>query len=175
MAVDYFLKIEGIEGESQDKTHKGEIELLSFNWGGTQTSSVATGSGSGAGRVNLSDFSVAKHYDKASPKLFLAMATGQHFKSGTLTARKAGKDQQEYLKVTLTDLFVTSNLHSTPSAAPSCLSCCFLPVSTTVRRSSWICWRERMPRPPREPCFIGARCMQSAQGRVCLPTMRRLP
>ena len=119
MAVDYFLKIEGIEGESQDKTHKGEIELLSFNWGGTQTSSVATGSGSGAGRVNLSDFSVAKHYDKASPKLFLAMATGQHFKSGTLTARKAGKDQQEYLKVTLTDLFVTSNLVSASNENPS--------------------------------------------------------
>ena len=33
--VDYFLKIEGVESESTDAKHKGEIELESFSWGET--------------------------------------------------------------------------------------------------------------------------------------------
>jgi type VI secretion system secreted protein Hcp len=93
-AVDYFLKIDGIDGESQDSKHKGEIELQSFSFGGSQSGTAAYGGGGGAG--------------KASPKLFLSCCNGGPIKTATLVARKAGKDQQEYLKITMSDLLVSS-------------------------------------------------------------------
>ena len=105
--VDYFLKIDGIKGESQDKTHKDEIQLNSFSWSATNTGTSAMGSGAGAGRVQFQDFSFAKSVDTASPKLMLACANGEHIKSAILTCRKAGKEQQEYLKYTFTDLLVS--------------------------------------------------------------------
>ena len=109
MAIfDAFLKIDGIEGESQDSKHKGEIELESFSWGAQQTGTAASGGGMGAGKVAMQDFHITKKVDKASPKLMLACADGEHLKKAVLTARKAGKDQQEFLKVTLSDLLVSS-------------------------------------------------------------------
>jgi type VI secretion system secreted protein Hcp len=106
--VDYFLKIEGAPGESQDKSHKDEIQLLSFSWGETQAGTHLAGGGGGAGKVQMQDFHFVMNVNKASPKLFLACANGEHIKKATLTARKAGKDQQDYLKVTFTDLLISS-------------------------------------------------------------------
>ena len=106
--VDYFLKIDGIQGESQDKTHKSEIEIESFSWGANQTGTASHGGGMGAGRVQMQDFNFLMRVNKSSPKLMLACAQGAHIKSAILTCRKAGKDQQEYLKVTFTDLLVSS-------------------------------------------------------------------
>ena len=105
--VDYFLKIDGIPGESQDKTHKNEIQLNSFSWGANNTGTSASGGGAGAGRVKFEDFSITKTVDSASPKLMLACANGEHIKNAILTCRKAGKEQQEYLKYTFTDLLVS--------------------------------------------------------------------
>src|ERR1035437_3532731 len=99
-AVDYFLKIDGIEGEAQDKTHKNEIQLESFSWGETNAGTMAAGVGGGSGRVAMQDFHFVMKTNKASPKLMLACATGEHIKNGILTCRKAGKEQQEYLKYT---------------------------------------------------------------------------
>ena len=107
-AVDYFLKLEGIEGESQDKTHTGEIQLESWSWGETNAGSHGTGSGGGAGKVSMQDFHFVMKVNKASPKLFLACATGEHIKKAVLTCRKAGGEQQEFLKVNFTDLLVSS-------------------------------------------------------------------
>jgi len=107
-AVDYFLKIEGIEGESQDSKHKSEIEIQSFSFGATQTGSFAAGGGGGAGKVNMQDFHFTVPVNKASPKLMLACASGQHIKKAILTVRKAGKEQQEYLKYTFSDILVSS-------------------------------------------------------------------
>jgi type VI secretion system secreted protein Hcp len=107
-AVDYFLKIDGIDGESQDSKHKGEIELQSFSFGGSQSGTAAYGGGGGAGKVQLQDFHFVKETDKASPKLFLSCCNGGPIKTATLVARKAGKDQQEYLKITMSDLLVSS-------------------------------------------------------------------
>lgn len=107
-AVDYFLKIDGIEGESQDAKHKAEIDLLSFNWGETQIGAHRGMGGGGAGKVEMQDFQFVALASKASPKLLLACANGEHIKSAVLVARKAGKEQQEYLKVTLSDLLVSS-------------------------------------------------------------------
>jgi type VI secretion system secreted protein Hcp len=107
-AVDYFLKIQGIEGESGDHAHKGEIQVESWSWGETQSGSMSFGGGGGAGKVSMNDFHFVMRNCKASPKLFLACATGEHFKEALLTARKAGKQQQEFLKVKFTDCLVSS-------------------------------------------------------------------
>ena len=107
--ADYFLKIDGIEGESADAKHKGEIEIQSFSWGATQTGTGAVGGGGGAGRVQIQDFHFVAQSSKASPKLFLACATGEHIKKAVLSGRKAGgRDQQEFLTFTLTDVLVSS-------------------------------------------------------------------
>jgi len=106
--VDYFLKLDGIQGESQDKTHKNEIEIESFSWGETQTGTARSGGGMGAGKVQMQDFNFVMRVNKASPKLMLACAQGEHIKNAILTCRKAGKEQQEYLKVTFSDLLVSS-------------------------------------------------------------------
>src|SRR5438094_711398 len=115
--VDYFLKIDGISGESTDDKHKGEIEVASFSWGVRQTTARATG-GAGAGKATFQDFQFTKVSDKASPALFQKCATGEHIKQAVLTARKAGETQQEFLKVTLSDLLVSS-YQSGGTATPS--------------------------------------------------------
>ena len=106
--VDYFLKIDGIQGESTDKGHKSEIDLLAWSWGETNSGASAYGGGGGAGKVSMQDFSFAMKINKASPKLFLSCATGKHIKEALLTCRKAGGKQEEYLKVKFTDLLVSS-------------------------------------------------------------------
>ena len=107
-AVDYFLKIDGIEGEAEDAKHGKEIELQSWSWGETQVGSHSHGTGGGAGKVSMQDFHFTMTCCKASPKLMLACACGEHIKSAILTCRKAGKEQQEFLKYTFTDLLISS-------------------------------------------------------------------
>ena len=106
--VDYFLKIDGIDGESKDAKHKGEIEIQNFQFGASQRGTSHAGGGSGAGKVIFDDFSFDMPVSKASPKLMLACAGGDHIKTATLTCRKAGKDQQEYLVYQFHDLLVSS-------------------------------------------------------------------
>jgi type VI secretion system secreted protein Hcp len=106
--VDYFLKLHGIEGESHDFKHKGEIDLLSWSWGETQSGTHGQGGGGGAGKVSMHDFHFEMHICKASPKLALACATGEHLKEAVLTCRKAGKQQQEFLKIVFTNLLISS-------------------------------------------------------------------
>ena len=116
MAVeDYFLKLDGIDGESSDSKHSKEVELISFHFKAFQagTTGSATGGG-GKGRVKLDDLTVMKKVDKASPKLFQHCCSGEPVKKIVLTGRKAGKDQQDYLKITMTDCVVSlfQNLRS---------------------------------------------------------------
>lgn len=106
--VDYFLKIDGIDGESQDKKHKNEIGLESWSWGESQGGTHSSGGGGGAGKVSMQDFHFVMKINKASPKLLLACAGGDHIKKAVLTCRKAGKDQQEFLKYTFSDLLISS-------------------------------------------------------------------
>lgn len=107
-AVDYFLKIAGIEGESNDLKHKGDIQLDSWSFGGTQTGGEHFAGGGGSGKFSAQDFHFSTKLSKASPKLFQACATGQHFKDATLVARKAGEGQQEYYQITFSDCVVSS-------------------------------------------------------------------
>ena len=108
MASDFFLKLEGIDGESTDDKHKGELDIESFSWGVTQLGTGGYGGGGGAGKASFQDMHFTTKVGKGSPKLFLACATGEHIKKATLTVRKAGKEQQEYYKVTLSDCLVSS-------------------------------------------------------------------
>lgn len=117
MAVDYFLDLGDIKGESVDDKHKDQIQVQSFSWGGSQHTTVSGTAGSGAGKVSLADFSIMKSFDKASPKLLTAMCKGTHLAKGTLTAVKAG-DDGDYLKIEFTELFVTSLQVSASSEVP---------------------------------------------------------
>ena len=107
-AVDYFLKIDGIQGESRDDRHKDEIDIESFSWGETQSGTFAVGGGGGSGKISMQDFHFTMPVNKASPALFLACAQGDHIKNAILTCRKAGRDQQEFLKVTMNNVLVSS-------------------------------------------------------------------
>jgi type VI secretion system secreted protein Hcp len=136
--VDYFLKIEGIPGESQDAKHKEEIQVLSFSFGESQAGTMAFGGGGGAGKVQMQDFHFMMNVNKASPKLFLACATGDHIPKAVLTARKAGKDPQDYLKVTFTDLLVSSFQTNGDAHANS------LPVDSVSLNFSAIEWEYKL-------------------------------
>ncbi len=105
--VDYFLKLEGIEGESKDVGNKGAIDVLSWSFGEQSTGSAANTGGPG-GRPSFQDFHFTAHTSKASPQIFLKGVTGGHIKKAVLSARKAGKEQQEFLKFTFTDVLVSS-------------------------------------------------------------------
>ena len=107
MTIDFFLKIDGIEGESMDDKHKNEIDILSWSWGETQMGTSATGGG-GAGKVSMQDFHFTMKINKASPKLMIGCATGKHMKGARLTCRKSGGKQQEYMTWTLSDVLVSS-------------------------------------------------------------------
>ena len=108
MAVDYFLKLDGIPGESTDAKHKDEIDVLAFSWGVSQAGSSGRGVGVSAGKAIFEDLLVVARTSKASPKLWQACATGQHLKTAVLVCRKAGKAPLEFLKITLTDVTITS-------------------------------------------------------------------
>jgi len=107
MASDIFAKIGDIKGESPDDKHKGEIEVLSWSWGVTQSGTMAYGGGGGEGKASFNDFNFTHHIDKASPVLMKACATGEHIKDATITVRKAGKGQQEFLIIKMADIIIT--------------------------------------------------------------------
>lgn len=101
--VDFFLEIEGIEGEMQ---------IESWSWGATQMgASHGGGGGGGAGKVSINDFHFTKRMDKTSPMLFLACATGQHIKNAVLMARLAdgtADGTRDYMVVKFKDLLISS-------------------------------------------------------------------
>jgi type VI secretion system secreted protein Hcp len=109
MAVDMFLKITPTAGgESVDSIHTGEIDVLAWSWGVSQSGTTHSGPGAGAGKVNVQDMSVTKWVDSSSPKLQLYCCNGKHLDEAVLTVRKAGENPLEYIKITMTDLIVSS-------------------------------------------------------------------
>jgi type VI secretion system secreted protein Hcp len=112
MASDIFAKIGDIKGESLDDKHKGEIEVLSWSWGVSNAGEMRGGSGGGEGKASFHDLSFTHKIDKASPVLMQACATGVHLKDATITHRKAGKGQQEFLVIKMNDVIITSVTHS---------------------------------------------------------------
>jgi type VI secretion system secreted protein Hcp len=107
MAIDYFLRIDGVPGESLDAKHKGEIDVEAWSWGEAHPVPPG-GGGAGSGKVQMQDFNFTAKFSKASPSLMLACASGKHFKSAVLTARKAAKSQQDFLTFSLSDVLVSA-------------------------------------------------------------------
>src|SRR5215813_4168828 len=99
MAVDAFLKLDGIVGE-----HKGEVPLESFSWG-VSNSATFCGGGGGAGRVSFQDFSFTSKVRLQSPRLFLPCAEGQHIKKAILSCRTVRDEQVE---ITFSNVLISS-------------------------------------------------------------------
>jgi type VI secretion system secreted protein Hcp len=108
VAADIFAKLGDIKGESLDDKHKDEIEVLNWSWGISHAGSGAPGTGGGRDRATFHDLTFTHKIDKASPVLMQACATGVHLKDATITHRKAGKDQLEFLVIKMNDVIVTS-------------------------------------------------------------------
>jgi type VI secretion system secreted protein Hcp len=108
MAMDIFLKIGDLKGESLDDKHKDEIHALAWSWGISQSGTTHAGPGGGAGKANFQDISFTHYIDKVSPNLMLACANGKHFSEAHLVVRKAGEKPLEYLKIKMEDVIITS-------------------------------------------------------------------
>ena len=108
MAVDMFLKIEGLDGESVDAVHTDEIDILAWSWGMRQSGSMHMGKGGGSGKVSVQDISVTKWVDSSSHDLIRKCCNGAHFSEAVLTVRKAGETPLEYLVITMKEIIVSS-------------------------------------------------------------------
>jgi type VI secretion system secreted protein Hcp len=136
MASDIFAKLGDIKGESLDSKHKDEIEVLSWSWGVTNAATPAgPGAGAGAGKAKFQDFSFTHKIDKASPVLMQACATGVHLKEATITHRKAGKGQQEFLIIKMNDVIVTAlaDADSSDGASSETVSLAFAKVDVEYK------------------------------------------
>lgn len=109
MALNAYLKIDGIEGASTVKGHKGEIDVLAFSWG---ISNPATAGGGGAGKPQVSDFSFSKEIAKDSPELFVSVCQGEHHKEAVLTVEGVGSDprgiSKSFYKVVFNEVLISS-------------------------------------------------------------------
>ena len=108
MAMDQFIQIGTLKGESVDKVHAGKTDVLAWSWGCSNSGSAHVGGGAGAGKANVQDLSFTKYIDKSTPDLLLAACNGKHFDTATLIVRKAGEKPLEYLKITMTEVLVSS-------------------------------------------------------------------
>lgn len=108
MAVDIFLKLEPIKGESMDAKHKKEIDILAWSWGMSQSGTTHQGPGGGSGKVSVNDISLTKHVDASSHDLIKHCCNGAHIDEGTIIVRKAGKTPLEYIKIVMKEIIITS-------------------------------------------------------------------
>ncbi len=109
-AVDMFLVLDKIKGDSKDKEFgsKGACDVLAWSWGMSQSGTTHTGGGGGAGKASFQDLSLTKWMDKATPALMTALAKGAHIDKVVLTVRKVGKTPQKYVEITMEKVLVTS-------------------------------------------------------------------
>ncbi|EQM71290.1 hypothetical protein L682_06620 [Aquipseudomonas alcaligenes OT 69] len=104
-----FIKIGDVEGESADKSHGKEIDVLAWSWGMSQSGNMHQGGGGGAGKVSVQDLSLTKYVDKSSPNLMMACSSGKHYPEAKLTIRKAGGESPvEYLIITMSEVLISS-------------------------------------------------------------------
>jgi type VI secretion system secreted protein Hcp len=106
--VDYFLKLDGAPGESQHVSHSNEIRVLSWSWGGYSESTVGRTQGSGAGKVTMEPITIVAELDSAYTKLAGFLTQGKHIASGQLSAVKHGSNNQDYITIKLTELFIAA-------------------------------------------------------------------
>jgi type VI secretion system secreted protein Hcp len=111
-AIDIFVKLGDIKGESTDSKHKDEIDILSWSWGVVgpiRNSAKQPQQPVGPGQPACAqDISIVKSVDRASPVLFAKAAAGVPIPTATFSVRKSGEDPQDFLVITLSDVLVTS-------------------------------------------------------------------
>jgi type VI secretion system secreted protein Hcp len=111
MALDTFIMIGSLKGESTVKGFEDQIQVLGWSWGMSQSGTTHIGQGGGAGKVNVNDLNFTHYVDSATPNLVKACCTGEHFDTATITMRKAGGAPLDYVKIELTEVIVTSVSH----------------------------------------------------------------
>ncbi|WP_062064915.1 Hcp family type VI secretion system effector [Cellvibrio sp. OA-2007] len=115
---DFFIKIEGIAGESKDSKHAGQIDVLNWGYAVSQSSSANTGGGGGVGKAHFSELVFTHYIDKSTPNLMKYCASGKHVPSVELSCCKVGDGQQEYMKVVMTDVLITHVRPTGDSSSP---------------------------------------------------------
>ena len=108
MAVNYFMKFDGVQGEVADVLSKNQIRVLSWSWTAHSLSSVAGGGGSGAGKVDLEDFTFITLVERSSPQFFRHICAGTHVDSAVVFAWKAGAPLKPWLEMTFKGVFLTN-------------------------------------------------------------------
>lgn len=108
MAIDMYLKVDGVTGESNDSNHKGWADIYSFSWGAKQQGNMAVGGGGGTGKVQYHDLSVQAFIDKGTPAVLKFCSSGKHVDKVELSVCKAGGTQIEYCRIVLEDVLITS-------------------------------------------------------------------
>ena len=116
MSVDFFLKVDGANGESTAQGHTNEIKIHSWSWGAAQVTSVSGSGGSGAGKASLSEINIMKDYDQASPELFKMLLTGKHIDA----LREPGGSLVKPAKIDLHGFI--SRIHRTQHGLPSVIT-----------------------------------------------------
>ena len=121
MAVDAYIKIEGIPGEALDAEHKGCIEITGYGFGMHQSTSATASSSGGAssGRASLSDFTFTKSLDKASCKIIEAVCAGKHLSRVVLTLHRAGGDKLKYFEIMLEEVIISNYSQNANEGVPS--------------------------------------------------------
>ena len=99
-AVDMFLKVEGIQGESTDKSHKDEIDVLAWSWQLSQSKDPAN--------PIVRPIVISKYIDSASAPLYDLLLSGKQAANAILTVRKVGQIPLEYLIITMTNVTVST-------------------------------------------------------------------
>lgn len=106
--MDTFLDIKEIPGDSTDAAHPDAMVINAFEFSETNKATQARGGGRGSGKVEMSDVKIEKPVCKASSLLALACAIGQHLPEATITVRRAGGAQEEYMTILLKENLITS-------------------------------------------------------------------
>ena len=109
MAVEIFLEIDNVEGESQKAGFKDKIDLLNYSWHSSQSATRQSGTGGGSGQANVGDISISKYMDKATPVMYKALLDGKHFDQAKITVRKVtGGKPLNYLVIVMDEVIISS-------------------------------------------------------------------
>ncbi|NYS29455.1 MULTISPECIES: type VI secretion system tube protein Hcp [unclassified Pantoea] len=136
MAIDMYLKVDGITGESKDSNHTGWIDIDSFSWGASQPGNMSVGGGGGAGKVNFNDLHINAKIDKAVTALLKNCASGKHVSKVEVSVCKAGGTQIEYTRITLEDVLVT-NVQFVGSEHDDTLGVTYAFQASKVKQQYW--------------------------------------
>lgn len=110
MAIDVYLQLDGIKGESADDKHKDWIEVASVHWGVTQprSATASTGGGHTAERAELKEVVFAKIADLSSPILAQTCAMGRTLPKAKLEFLRADAkgERVKYFEIELENVLI---------------------------------------------------------------------